>query len=749
MTWSALKTTCLGSLIVLIQFVLGTSSSCDGFQSRIDQVNSNQLNSSRVNSFRVTSASKTISTRLTRFNVPFRINQPDDSFVEVQLYLSRDGGQSWQFYGRQKTDSQSFPFVADGDGVYWFAVKTLDRNRQLLPDGKITQAELKVNVDTEMPKLEAQVKSDAAGRVVCYWRAEDDHLLVDSVRILYQENVEGIAATDNWIKVPVNLKPQVSGRIYTDQLGWWPETSVPYLNVRIEIADSAGNIARADRSIVVKQVAALRNNQSTAVRLPQQPPAQPIKSVLPQVAGQTPPSVAAESNRTAADDVPGMICQDGVCRPVTDDQSGQGQYLKKVQSSVNQLDHNPYKLVGSPSEFALPPVPDQFTGHGKVDMPIQSTRPNTLPGDLKQSSHLQQASVPWPSESQTAAAQPDQVDGSTTDWNSHPSVPSAQQPLVDYTPLQRNTALVEPTQSKGESFVRQQGDMIVSQSTTMGRGKQFPIENNPLAQDGSHSNAASVRSVTPAVSRLSNPVSRPNYETGSRVSNPPTVDPVKDRAELSVTESDLFRQSISNTRFQLQYGVQSIDPSGVSRVVLWMTRDGGRSWSSWATDEDLVSPMPVQVQEQGTYGFQIVVHSKDGLTGRAPAPGDRPDIVVDVDTTRPSVQFVSAPYGRGPSAGKMVINWQVEDEHLTIRPIRLLYSTTPAGPWTVIEEGLPNRGTYVWAVDKRAPSQVYLRIEARDRAGNLGAHQLPTPIDLSGLVPRGKILGLQRIDSNQ
>lgn len=748
MTWSALKTTLLGSLIVLIQFVSGTSSSCYGFQSRIDQVNPSRVNSSRVNSFRVTSASKTIATRLTRFNVPFRINQPDDSFVEVQLYLSRDDGRSWQFYGSQKTDSQSFPFVADGDGVYWFAVKTLDRNRQLLPDGKITQAELKVNVDTEMPKLEVQVESDAAGRVVCYWRAEDDHLLADSVRILYQENIEGIAATENWIKVPVNLKPQVAGKIYTDQLGWWPETSVPYLNVRIEIADSAGNIARADRSIVVKQVAALRNNQSTAVRLPQQPPAQPIKSVFPQVAGSTTlPSVAAESNRTAADDLPEMVCQDGVCRPVKDDQSGPGQYLEKVQSSINQLDHSPYKLVGSPSEFALPPVPDRYTGPGKVDMSNQPTKPNTLPGDLKQSLHPQQASISWPSESQPAVTQPDQADGSTTDWNSHPSVPAAQQPLVDYTPLQRHTAPVEPTQAKGESFVRQQGDMIVSQSTTMGRGKQFPIENSPLAQDGS--NGAAIRPVTPAASRLSNPVSRPNYETRSRVSNPSAVDPANDQTELSVTESDVFRQSISNTRFQLQYGVQSIDPSGVSRVVLWMTRDGGKSWSSWATDEDLVSPVPVQVQEQGTYGFQIVVHSKDGLTGRAPAPGDRPDIVVDVDTTRPSVQFVSAPYGRGPSAGKMVINWQVEDEHLTTRPIRLLYSTTPAGPWTVIEEGLPNRGTYVWSVDKRAPSQVYLRIEARDRAGNLGVHQLQTPIDLSGLVPRGKILGLQRIGSGQ
>ncbi len=750
MSWSRIITALVGSLFVLIPFESETSRLVYGFQSRVGSASSGE-----VNSFRVSDQPKTIATRLTRFNVPFRIHQPDESFVEVQLYLSRDEGGSWQFYGSQKTDSQSFPFVADGDGAYWFAVKTLDRNRQLLPDGNITQPELKVHVDTEIPKLEARVESDAAGRVICYWKAEDDYLLPGSVRILYQENVEGVAATQNWHKVPVSLTPQVSGKIYSDQLGWWPKTSIPYLNVRIEIADTAGNIARADRSIVVKQVAALRNSQSTAIRLPQAEQVDPSQPISPQVARKVARKRAGAavlgSGEPLVGDRPGLVCQDGVCRPAVDAGADQEAYLKSVESSTSKLENGGFQLVGSPAEFSAPPIPDQYTS-GNVETSPESMEIAGRPANQnvpRKVADDSEPSIPWPSESQAVVTKPNESDASTTQWNSHPSVPSGSQALIDYTPPRRQSTLVEPTQTPGESFVRQRGDMIVSQSTTMGRGKQFGFEKSSIASDISQNQLSmSKPPVTPAASRLTDSTNQPYMGTVNRVSSSPNY-LGKDQQKVSVTESDTFRQAISNTRFQLQYGVRSVDPASVSRVVLWMTRDGGKSWRSWATDADRVSPMPVQVQDSGTYGFRIVVHSNDGLTGRAPASGDRPDIVVDVDTAQPNVQLVSAPYGRGSAAGKMVINWRVQDEHLIARPIRLLYSTSPLGPWTVIEEGLPDTGSYVWAVDKRTPSQVYLRVEARDRAGNMGFHQLQSPIDLSGLVPRGKIFGVQRMGSGQ
>ena len=76
---------------------------------------------------------KSVATSMRGFGVPFRVNANDESFLEVQLYVSRDLGKSWQFHSRQSTDLEEFPFFADQDGTYWFALKTLNRDRRLIP----------------------------------------------------------------------------------------------------------------------------------------------------------------------------------------------------------------------------------------------------------------------------------------------------------------------------------------------------------------------------------------------------------------------------------------------------------------------------------------------------------------------------------------------------------------------------------------------------------------------------------------
>ncbi len=111
-------------------------------------------------------------TNLRGFGIPFQINANDDTFIEVHLYLSRDGGRNWSFQGRQTTDQQECPFHATADGDYWFALKTLDRDRRLLPEGQ-TRPELHVVVDTARPQLDFRVQTDPAGRVVCRWQAQD------------------------------------------------------------------------------------------------------------------------------------------------------------------------------------------------------------------------------------------------------------------------------------------------------------------------------------------------------------------------------------------------------------------------------------------------------------------------------------------------------------------------------------------------------------------------------------------------
>jgi len=201
-------------------------------------------------------------------------------------------------------------------------------------------------------------------------------------------------------------------------------------------------------------------------------------------------------------------------------------------------------------------------------------------------------------------------------------------------------------------------------------------------------------------------------------------------------------QIIGSNRFRLNYGIDSIDPSGVGKVVLWMTRDDGQTWKIWGTDPDRRSPFPVEVTEQGRYGFRIVVQSKDGLTGQGPSSGDDADIWIVVDTTAPLAQITSVPYGRGSEAGKLIINYKVADRLLTLRPITISYAANPAGPWEIIKEGARNDDRLAWKVGREVPEQLFLKIEAVDRAGNIGTHVLSQAVDVSGLVPRGTIHGV-------
>jgi len=195
-------------------------------------------------------------------------------------------------------------------------------------------------------------------------------------------------------------------------------------------------------------------------------------------------------------------------------------------------------------------------------------------------------------------------------------------------------------------------------------------------------------------------------------------------------------------RFQLEYDVESVGPSGVAKVELWMTRDGGRTWSSAGVDSDRQSPFLVEAPGDGVYGYRIVIEAGNGLAGRPPRSGDMAEVWVGVDTTKPAGRITSAIYGKGDRAGDLTIHWAASDRQLADRPVTLSFSPAPGGPWSTIASGLPNSGRYVWRLGNRAPRDIYLRLEVKDEAGNTAVYELQEPIANDGLVPRGRIRGI-------
>lgn len=197
----------------------------------------------------------------------------------------------------------------------------------------------------------------------------------------------------------------------------------------------------------------------------------------------------------------------------------------------------------------------------------------------------------------------------------------------------------------------------------------------------------------------------------------------------------------SSRRFSLEYDVESVGPEGIAEVELWGTSDGGRTWVKWGSDPDRQSPLDVEVSGEAVYGFRIVIVGKSGLASNAPHDGDAADIWVGVDTTRPQARLLSAAYGQGEAAGKLDIRWEASDANLSERPVTLLMGDSSDGTFAPIASGLPNSGQYYWQFDPRSPRLIYLRLEARDDAGNVAIDQLQEPIKVEGLQPKGRIRG--------
>lgn len=223
----------------------------------------------------------------------------------------------------------------------------------------------------------------------------------------------------------------------------------------------------------------------------------------------------------------------------------------------------------------------------------------------------------------------------------------------------------------------------------------------------------------------------------------PTAAKVNDPTE----ESSDHPRMVKSERFELDYDVEEIGRAGVAKVEVWGTKNGGKTWESYGVDADNRSPITVKVDGEGLYGFRIVIESGAGLRGDAPRPGDKPDVWVGVDTTKPMVRITGAEVGIGLQAGDMVIRWDAHDARLAERPISIYYSTKAGGPWVTIATGLENSGRFVWRLDTDAPERVYLRIAVRDEAGNVEQYDTPDPVGLDPIRPKGRIRSVRPADA--
>lgn len=203
------------------------------------------------------------------------------------------------------------------------------------------------------------------------------------------------------------------------------------------------------------------------------------------------------------------------------------------------------------------------------------------------------------------------------------------------------------------------------------------------------------------------------------------------------------RRLVNSTEFEFEYELEDAGRWGVAKVELWGTADGGRSWRRFAIDSDRQSPIRVATPGEGDYGFRLLVESVGGLESSPPRPGEAPEAFVTVDLQSPRAAILSAGQGQGYFADQLSIEWSVDDQHLAENPIGLFYSNRPAGPWIPIATSLANNGRHDWRLQRHLPRRLYLKLEARDSAGNTGTAVSPDAIEIDVPTASGSLRGVR------
>jgi hypothetical protein len=235
---------------------------------------------------------------------------------------------------------------------------------------------------------------------------------------------------------------------------------------------------------------------------------------------------------------------------------------------------------------------------------------------------------------------------------------------------------------------------------------------------------------------------------GGGASTPPGAEPTDPPARRGKLPP---LQVVKTKQITLEYALDKVGPSGVGMVELWLTQDEGLTWRRYAEDPDAKTPIPtgkyqrlVELPGEGIFGITLVVRSRAGLGKAPPRPGDLPQMRIEVDSTAPVAQlFVPTPEPGRRDA--LRLTWTARDPNhpaLASRPITLQWAEHKGGPWQTIGAHLANTGKYVWQLPPNLPDRVYLRLLARDVAGNEGIAETPEPqlVDLS--EPEGTIIGV-------
>jgi hypothetical protein len=613
--------------------------------------------------------------------IPFQVDLTGQPPAEIHLEVSEDRGRNWAVYHRSDVRGRQFNFQAARDGEYWFRLKTLDRFGAPIDN---PGEPMHIVIDTTKPTGELLIDMDTQGDLQGEFRLLDTALDTTSIRMEFQTDT-----ASQWEEVRCELEPGVAPGEWVGFGKWSIPVAAAQLIVRVTARDQAGNTIELTRM----------------PRLPR--------------SAANPTSVKLASNK-AGEDASSPIGS-GLARRFPTQRS-----LADSSSRSNPLSSTSAPLSSPP---AVNGTPGQYGIAGQYGSPA-SMHP-TAP------IYPQSALVELLPD---AGANPPSSFGAPTIGGAAPQ----RETLVSTTglPLRSVDAPMPPSHESSLNaapITFPPSDNLAGPPAIMTAASPFLAkEPKSLLPERAASSPSALPSMKPSLELGG----FPNSATPSsqlQLSASPTLTPLPS----SPSRPTVNALSCSSKAFSLDYTIDNDPGAPISSVELWGTTDSGRSWDRWGIDSDRESPFDIEVETEGLFGFRMVIVGSNGLASRRPLPGDEADSWIQVDTTQPRVQLISALNGKGPDAGSLVIEFQALDDHFTDRPISISYSETPKGPWIPITQGARNSGRFVWPAEPQLPEKVFLRLEAIDAAGNVGAHQMDLPVDVQSAAPRGRIQGIR------
>jgi len=181
--------------------------------------------------------------RSTRFELDYDVNRPAELLERVELWMTRDGGQTWVYFGAD--DDRRSPLVVHvpQEGVYGFVVVPIGRGSRAAAPERGRRPEIWVSVDGTPPYvrfLEAEPAATAANptsgpaEITIRWEARDALPLARPVALYWSQQPQG-----PWQEIAAEVEN-------SGQFTWRPGGHVPDpVYLKVVVRDQAGNTSEA------------------------------------------------------------------------------------------------------------------------------------------------------------------------------------------------------------------------------------------------------------------------------------------------------------------------------------------------------------------------------------------------------------------------------------------------------------------------------------------------------------------------